>query len=159
MSLRIGVVSDTHGRLHERVLELFAGVDRILHAGDVGSEDVLGHLDAVAPVSAVRGNMDHYAGAGRLPEELRLEIEGLAVVVVHDGARWLRSHDPVAEAVDVLVTGHTHRPVVESFDGYLHLNPGSASRAGAGGTRTVALLEVGDGRPEARILPLGAEQI
>jgi len=157
--MRVGVVSDTHGRLHERVLELFAGVDRILHAGDVGSEDVLTYLGAVAPVTAVRGNMDRYAGAWRLPEELRLEIEGLAVVVVHDGAKWLRSRDPVAEAVDVLVSGHTHRPVAETFDGYLHLNPGSASRAGAGGTRTVALLEVDDGRPQARIVPLGVERV
>jgi hypothetical protein len=157
--MRVGVVSDTHGRLHERVLELFAGVDRILHAGDVGSEDVLTCLRAVAPVTAVCGNMDRYAGATRLSEELRLEIEGLAVVVVHDGAKWLRSHDPVGEGVGVLVTGHTHRPVVESFDGYVHLNPGSASRAGAGGTRTVALLEVHDGRPQAKIVPLGVERV
>ena len=156
----IGVISDTHGRVHERVGELFAGVSRILHAGDVGGDDVLLYLENIAPVTAVRGNMDRYAGAERLPSETRVEIDRLRVLVVHDGCGWLLDHDAAARAgVDVLVAGHTHVPATEAFDGLLHLNPGSASRPGSGREPTVALLEAVDGRPVARIVPLSGEMM
>ena len=153
--MRLGVISDTHGSVHTRVLELFAGVERILHAGDVGSEDVLAMLETVAPVTAVRGNTDHYPGASRLLEEARVDIDGLHIVVVHDGPRWLAGRDEAErDALDVLVTGHTHLAVAESFGGLLELNPGSASGAGSGRVPTVAFLEVTGGRPQARIIPL-----
>jgi len=156
--MAIGVISDTHGRVHERVGELFAGVSRILHAGDVGGDDVLLYLETIAPVTAVRGNMDRYDGAERLPAEARIEIDGLTAVLVHDGFGWLGRHGGAARAgVDVLACGHTHVPTTEAFDGLLHLNPGSASRPGAGREPTVALLEVVDGRPVARIEPLWKE--
>ena len=153
--MRLGVISDTHGRVHTRVLELFAGVERILHAGDVGNDDVLALLETVAPVTAVRGNTDHFPGALRLPEEARVDIDGCRILVVHDRSRWLAGHDEAERgALDVLVTGHTHLAVAESFGGLLELNPGSASGAGSGRLPTVAFLEVIDGRPQARIIPL-----
>ena len=153
--MRIGVISDTHGRVHERVLELFAGVGHILHAGDVGSDEVLALLGSVAPVTAVRGNTDHFPGALRLLDEARLTLDGLRIAVVHDGARWPATHDEAARrAVDVLVSGHTHLPTAETFGGCLYLNPGSASVPGHARVPTVALLEGVDGRPQARIVPL-----
>ena len=153
--MRLGVISDTHGRVHTRVLELFAGVERILHAGDVGSDDVLAMLETVAPVTAVRGNTDHYPGALRLPEEARVDIDGIRILIVHDGSRWLAEQDEAQRAVlDVLVSGHTHLPTAETFAGLLQLNPGSAGGAGSGRVPTVAFLEVTGGRPQARIMPL-----
>lgn len=156
--MRIGVISDTHGRMHERVLELFAGVGQILHAGDVGSDDVLSLLESVAPVIAVRGNTDHYPGAFKLPGEVRIERGGLRIVMVHDAASWLAAHGEATLAeVDVLVSGHTHLPTAERFNGCLRLNPGSASTPGHARVPTVALLEAIDGRPQATIVPLWPE--
>jgi uncharacterized protein len=153
--MRIGVVSDTHGRVHMRVLELFAGVDRILHAGDVGNDDVLALLETVAPVTAVRGNTDHYPEASRLPDEARVDMDGARILVVHDESRWLAGQDEAnLGALDVLVAGHTHQPRAETLGGLLHLNPGSASSGGYGRLPTVAFLEVGGARPQARIVPL-----
>lgn len=151
----IGVISDTHGRVHERVLELFAGVDRILHAGDVGNDEVLVLLETMAPVTAVRGNTDHFPGALRLPGEARLELDGLRIAVVHKGARWLALHEETTRGtLDVLVVGHTHVPMAESFAGRLQLNPGSASVPGHGRVPTIAFLEAVSGRAQARIVPL-----
>jgi len=134
----VGVLSDTHGVLPESIEGVFSGVGHIIHAGDIGSEMVLLRLEAIAPVTAVRGNMDRGDIEWRYPDRAVTRLGGYRVLVEH------RMEDVIArgipEGVDVVVTGHTHRPAVEMRDGILYVNPGSAggrSRAGAGSTAAI----------------------
>ncbi len=123
------------------------GVDHIIHAGDVGSSQVLTELKAIAPVTAVRGNCDLEAWAQMLPTEAELEMGGIRILVGHIAGR-LRDRlaripgAPDPSAVRVVVTGHTHRVESEERDGVLHLNPGSAGPERFGHPRTVARLSV-----------------
>ena len=152
---RVGVISDTHGRLEDEVLELFAGVDCIVHAGDVGDERVLARLALVAPVTAVHGNMDAGLSAADLPAEAALEVGGARILVGHVKGALLRGHDPVREEVAVVITGHTHRAAIDTDDGVVYLNPGTANRTrGLGRPASVALLEVDGGEVRAEIVPL-----
>ena len=155
---RVGVISDTHGRLDPVVLQLFAGVDRIIHAGDVGTPQVLDGLARVAPVTAVRGNVDGGGWAWDLPVEARLSLGGATLLVGHILDDLLRANDPVREGVSAVVFGHSHKPLVERRDGILFLNPGSAGNRRFRLPRAVALLEIGPGglRPEIVILEEGA---
>jgi uncharacterized protein len=148
--MRVGVVSDTHGTLPAEVHDAFAGVDRIIHAGDLGAPAVLAELETIAPVTPVAGNVD--PGVGEvLPALQNVRLDGVRVLVVHRPADVPR---PLPDGIGVVVTGHTHVPLVERRDGVLWLNPGSASRARSGHGHSVALLEIADGRAEARIIPL-----
>jgi uncharacterized protein len=150
----IGVVSDTHGYYDPALDDLFAGAARIVHAGDIGSLDILQRLRGLAPLTAVLGNTDRPAWGDTLPWEAEAEILGLRVLVCHIGASLMGRHDPVAEGVDLVISGHSHKPAVEWRVDTLFLNPGSAGRARFGQPRTAALVAVKDGRPEPRIVPL-----
>src|SRR5262245_57435899 len=120
----IGVISDTHGLLRPEVLQVFRGVSLILHAGDVGSPEVLDRLGTVAPVVAVRGNNDRDAWARRLPE-LEVVREGeISIYMLHD-VKDMKLNPPF-EKVHVVISGHSHRPYIEQREGVLFLNPGSA---------------------------------
>lgn len=118
---RIGLISDTHGLLRPEVLASMQGCDLILHAGDVGSPEILAALAAVAPLSAVRGNNDAAPWAATLPEYIRLDVEGLCIHLIHERAAVARPRSG-----DVVVYGHSHQPSEERVDGVLYLNPGSA---------------------------------
>jgi putative phosphoesterase len=122
--MRIGLISDTHNLLRDEARLALAGVDHILHAGDICARAVLDQLEAIAPLSAVRGNNDHGAWANALPETAIVPIAGVRILIVHDLATL--AIDPEAEAIDVVVSGHSHRPRVEKRDGVLYVNPGSA---------------------------------
>jgi putative phosphoesterase len=131
--VRIGVVSDTHGHLDPRVLVEFAGVDHIIHAGDIMDPATLEALSAVAPVTAVAGNMDD-GKLGKLPREVAGKIGGVTFIVGHKRKRLLKrltlgKIDGVGkhDSPDLIVCGHDHLPAVEWVDGTLFLNPGSAS--------------------------------
>lgn len=143
--MRIGLISDTHGRLRSEVFDAFRDVDRILHAGDIGPLDLLTELEAVAPVSAVWGNTDGFEVRERVPEVVSLELDGRRVVVVHGhqtGAPTpakLRAAHPEA---DIIVYGHTHRPLVDRATS-LVVNPGAAGAARFGIPPSVAVLTVG----------------
>lgn len=121
---RIGLISDTHGLLRPEAVAFLRGCDHIVHGGDIGSPQVLEQLAAVAPLTAVRGNNDQDAWADALPETARLEVGRLVLYVLHDLARL--DIDPVAAGIDVVVSGHSHRPLVEVRDGVMYVNPGSA---------------------------------
>jgi putative phosphoesterase len=126
---RIGVISDTHGRVHPRVFELFAGVDHILHAGDIGAEEVLIDLRAIAPVTAVRGNVDELRDCARYPAEAALTVGSVRIHMVHridPVLERLRGGAWAAPRPDVVVFGHSHKGAVERVDGILLFNPGSA---------------------------------
>lgn len=141
--MRIGLISDTHGRLRNEVFERFEGVERILHAGDVGSPDLLTELEAIAPVTAVYGNTDGFGLRARVSETAELDLEGWRVVVTHGDQlgsptpELLRRAHPGA---GVIVYGHTHRPLVDHLDGSLVVNPGSAGAARFGIPPSVAIL-------------------
>ena len=120
----IGVISDTHGLLRPEALAALRGVDRILHAGDVGELEVLDALRAVAPVTAVRGNVDHGAVGRALRETEVIEIEGISIYMLHEIQKLdLR---PEAAGFRVIVYGHSHRPLIEEKKGVVYFNPGSA---------------------------------
>jgi putative phosphoesterase len=121
---RIGLVSDTHNLLRPAVREFLRGCDHIVHAGDICEARVLQALAALAPLSAVRGNNDHGAWAEALPETCVVQIGPIRLCVIHDLSQ-LRI-DPATEGVQVVVSGHSHRPRVEERGGVLYVNPGSA---------------------------------
>ena len=141
----VGLISDTHGLLRPEVAEVFDGVDMILHAGDVGSRDVLDGLERIAPVTAVRGNVD--IGLD-LPELARLELAGVHVVVVHGDRLASRTPEKVAEAhpgADLVVFGHSHRPLVCRVGDVLVVNPGTAGRRRFRDPVSLARAELRDG--------------
>jgi uncharacterized protein len=121
---RIGVISDTHGLLRPEARAFLRGSDRIVHAGDIGSADVLDALRGLAPLTVVRGNNDHGAWADAVGETVLVQVDGVAIYVVHDVAELRRTPPPAA--CRVVVSGHSHRPAVTERDGILYVNPGSA---------------------------------
>lgn len=122
--LRIGLVSDTHGLLRPEVKAYLADSDHIVHAGDICDAGVLQELAALAPVTAVRGNNDHGAWADALRETGILTFGAARVFVIHDIAAL--GVDPAAAGVQVVVSGHSHKPLITTRDGVLYVNPGSA---------------------------------
>ncbi|PWT88262.1 MAG: YfcE family phosphodiesterase [Proteobacteria bacterium] len=117
----VGLISDTHGLLRERAVEALTGSDLIIHAGDVGRPEILDRLRAIAPVFAIRGNVDHGAWAEALPETRLVEASGVRIYVLHD-VHELGN----ASGFDVVVSGHSHKPREEWRDSVLFVNPGSA---------------------------------
>jgi uncharacterized protein len=148
--VKLGVVSDTHGYVDPRLLEAFAGVDAILHAGDVGSPPVLDALATIAPVHAVCGNNDEPLGCLGLPHVQDLTFAGVTVRVVHQ-----LPHAGDLAGVRVVVFGHSHREVSEERSGVLYLNPGAAGRAGFHAMQTAALLTITGDSAHAEPVLLG----
>jgi putative phosphoesterase len=120
----VGVISDTHGLLRPEALAALAGVERIVHAGDIGAPDVLDALGRIAPVTAVRGNNDRERWAAAIPETDVLEIGEVSLYVLHD--LHALDLDPRAAGFAAVIAGHSHQPRMEERDGVLYLNPGSA---------------------------------
>jgi uncharacterized protein len=154
---RIGVISDTHGRLRPEVFDRFRDVEFIVHAGDIGPPGILDDLGALAPVIAVWGNTDDFAVRHLVPEIATQQVAGLALVVLH--GHQFGSPTPAAlldahPAADLIVYGHTHRPLVERHGRTLVLNPGSAGAARFGLAPSLALVTVSDDRVDARIIDL-----
>lgn len=152
--MRLGIVSDTHGSLPPTIGDALAGVDRIIHAGDIGAQRVLDELSAIAPVTAVRGNMDSGDLAWRLLDTAVVRADDVRILVTHKASDVVASGVP--EGVTVVASGHTHRPAIERIGGVLFVNPGSAgghNRDGRG--PTAAILETGAGSASARIIDLG----
>ena len=121
---RIGVISDTHGLVRPEALRALAGADLIVHAGDIGSPQVLDALRAVAPVVAVRGNNDRGPWAAALADTEVVEAAGRSLYVLHDVKEL--DLDPRAAGFDAVIAGHSHQPRIDRRDGVLYLNPGSA---------------------------------
>ena len=120
----IGVIADTHGLLRPEVLDLFREVALIIHAGDIGTPDVLNAMREAAPVRAVRGNVDKGAWAEALPETEVVECSGSFIYLLHD-LKTL-DLDPNTAGMQVVISGHSHQPAVSYNNGVLYLNPGSA---------------------------------
>ena len=122
--MRIGIISDTHRLIRDEALAALEGSDLILHAGDVGSADVIEALGKLAPVHAVRGNVDRGAWAERLPETRSIEAAGQNLHLLHNIGEL--AIDPAGEGCHAVVFGHSHQPLIEDRAGVLFLNPGSA---------------------------------
>lgn len=122
--MNIGVISDTHGLMRPEALAALRGSDLILHAGDIGSPDVLKQLESIARVTAIRGNNDEVPWARGIPPTVRVQVEDVCLYMLHDLKEL--AIDPVGEKIDVVIAGHSHRPSIERRDGVLFLNPGSA---------------------------------
>jgi uncharacterized protein len=122
--LRVALVSDTHNLLRPELLAFVEGADAIVHAGDICDQAVLDTLAAIAPLTAVRGNNDHGAWADALPVQTTVDVGGARLAVVHE-LPDLRG-DPAAEGIAVVVSGHSHKPALETRDGVMFVNPGSA---------------------------------
>ena len=152
----LGVISDTHGLLRPEAVEALRGSELILHAGDVGDPEILEALEGIAPVVAVRGNMDRAPWARDLPEAEVVEVGGAHIYILHDLATL--SLDPVAAGFAVVISGHTHDPSVESKGGVLFLNPGSAGPRRFRLPVSVASLEIRQGAPDARIIHLSVPE-
>jgi uncharacterized protein len=151
--MKIGVVSDTHGLLRPEVLPALAGVERILHLGDVGKASILDELATVAPVTAIRGNVDNSGPCSQLPETDVVHIEDQYIYMLHD-LNTLRL-DPAAAKFAAVLSGHTHVPKTFRHKGVLYFNPGSCGPRRFELPVTIGLLTIDeDGELEAQIVPL-----
>jgi hypothetical protein len=151
-SLKVGVIADTHGLVRPEAVEALRSADVILHAGDVGGSHVLQELGEIAPVIAVKGNVDLEAWARGLPDRRRLELGGATVLLLHDRAAV--GPDPAAKGVQVVVFGHSHQPLAEREHGVLWFNPGAAGPARFRLPVSLGLLEIGDGHVRERLVRL-----
>lgn len=151
-SCTIGVISDTHGLLRPEVMNAFKGVDLILHAGDVGDPEVIDHLESVAPVVVVRGNMDYGSWAEQLPVSKSLVIGKTRLFLIHD-IEWI-DRQMELNGYQVIVTGHTHRPLIENKHKTLYFNPGSAGHQRQGHPVSIGKLSLCNGKLDARLVEL-----
>ncbi len=158
--MRLGVISDTHGLLRPEVFEAFSEVDHILHAGDVGSADLLDELAVLAPVTAVYGNTDGFEIRSRCPQVARIDLDGFVVVVSHGD----QFHPPTPERLhhaypdaEIIAYGHTHMSLLELVDRTVTvMNPGVAGAVRSGMEPSVGIMELEPGiPPRARIVTLG----
>lgn len=150
--MKIGLISDTHGLLRPEALQALAGVERIIHAGDIGGPEVLERLRGIAPVDAVRGNNDKGTWARQIPPWLALDLAGVSVHVLHDVKEI--DIDPGAAGFQVVIAGHSHKPQIAERDGVLFVNPGSAGPRRFSLPVTLAYLTVEAGGAKAVIQPL-----
>jgi putative phosphoesterase len=150
--MRIGIISDTHGLLRPEAVAQLATVEHIIHAGDIGSPEVIAGLQTIAPVVAVRGNNDKGEWASEIPNDVVVTLGGRRIYVLHNLGEL--ALDPVAVGYDVVVSGHSHRPKIETKDGVLYLNPGSAGPRRFTLPVALAILELSDDRIRPRICEL-----
>lgn len=148
----LGVISDTHGLIRPEAIEALQGVEMILHAGDIGNQQVLDKLNEIAPVTAVRGNNDKDEWARSLPDWDVVEVGNVSIYMLHN----LNEIDisPSGAGFQVIVSGHSHKPSVSEQRGVLYVNPGSAGPRRFALPVSVAHLEIVNDKAEARIIEL-----
>lgn len=150
--MKVGVISDTHGVLRPEAVAALAGCEQIIHAGDIGAAPILPQLQSIAPLHAVRGNNDQDAAwAEQVPHHLHIELNGWPTLLVHDIAdvpALLESR------TRVVITGHSHKPLIEWRGDVLYVNPGSAGRRRFKLPVTLAVLDVQAGSIEAQLIAL-----
>ena len=152
---RIGVISDTHGLVRPEVARAFDGVDLILHAGDVGTAEVLKELSSIARVIAVRGNNDKGPWAEAIPETEVVRIGRVSIYILHNLKET--EGDPADRNCQVVISGHSHRPSIEMRDGVLFLNPGSAGPRRFRLPITVARLTIAGSAVNGKIIDLSGK--
>jgi putative phosphoesterase len=155
---RIGLVSDTHGMFRPELFEALDGVELILHAGDVGPDEILARLETIAPVHAVYGNTDA-PGRALLRDSIDIAVDGVRIHVSHGHEIGSPTPDRLAARydADVIVYGHTHRQLVARVGERLVINPGAAGARRFNLEPSVAVLTIADGRADAALVPLAAD--
>ena len=150
--MRIGVISDTHGLLRPEALAALRGVDRILHAGDIGNPEILERLRNLAPVTAIRGNVDNGPWAASLSETEVFEVGGVSIFMLHNlGQLDLK---PEAAGFRIVICGHSHQPKSEKKNGVLYFNPGSAGPRRFQLPVSIGMLEISAGNVQPRLVEL-----
>lgn len=157
--MRLGVISDTHGQLRPQVFDVFAGVDHILHGGDIGPLALLEELEAIAPVTAVYGNTDGMEVRTRLPDVARVQLDGFRIVVTHGdqfGSPTPEKLNAAFPEAEIIVFGHTHRPLLTLVDTIVTvMNPGGAGPRRFDLAPSVGIMELEPGiPPRARLVSL-----
>jgi putative phosphoesterase len=152
-SIVVGVISDTHGLLLPTAIKALKDVDLIIHAGDIGNTDVLDELEFIAPVVAVRGNMDMIDGLRNLPETEAVEVGNVFLYIIHDIHRL--DIAPSEAGFNAVIFGHFHRPSVSEEDGVLYLNPGSAAQPRRNYPASIALLRIRGNSIKPQIVDIG----
>ena len=155
----IGVVSDTHGYLNPRVPELLAGVEHILHAGDIGDAGIIDDLSKIASITTVRGNNDRTGPESLFPEEVTVDLDGWSFFLTHEVKVPKGPDHPSMETykksgADVVVFGHSHIALQRQIGGVLFFNPGAAGKRRFKVVPSIGLLELTGGRVEATIIPI-----
>ena len=153
--MKVGVISDTHGLLRPEAVTALQGVDHLLHAGDVGDAAILAQLSTIAPVTAIRGNIDRSGECAQLPATELVELGGVTFYMLHDVKEL--DLDPRSAEIGVVVSGHSHKPAMERRKGVLFLNPGSAGPRRFSLPITVAIVTVENGAAQAEIVELRPE--
>jgi len=148
----IGVISDTHGLLRPEAIEALRGSEHIIHAGDIGAPEIIPALEKIAPVSAIRGNVDRQPWTKKFPETEVVELAGVHIYLIHD----LKALDlnPRAAGFVAVISGHSHQPKQEIKDGVLYFNPGSAGPRRFRLPVTVGSLDIVEGKVTGRIIEL-----
>jgi uncharacterized protein len=148
----VGVISDTHGLLRPEALDMLRGSEHIIHAGDIGAPEIVPALEKIAPVTAIRGNVDHQAWCRKFHEAEVVELAGFHIYILHDvNALDL---NPKAAGFAAVISGHSHKPGQEMKDGVLYFNPGSAGPRRFKLPITVGRLEISGGKLAATVLSL-----
>lgn len=148
----IGILSDTHGLVRPEVEKVLAGCDRLLHAGDIGDQQVLKRLRRIAPVVAVRGNMDHGSWLNSIPAKEMVEIAGIFFYMLHDLHQL--DLEPSSAGIHVVVSGHTHQPAIFQKNDVTYLNPGSAGHRRFNYPVSVAMVRIENGIATPRIIDI-----
>ena len=156
-SLTIGVISDTHGLLRPEAIKALMGVDHILHAGDIGDSLILDKLRWIAPITAIRGNVDVSGVCRALQATEAVELHGRLFYLVHSVHDL--DIDPVAAGVAVVVSGHSHRAEIHELNGVLYLNPGSAGPRRFNLAVTLAKVSVAEDTIRARVVTLSSDKL
>jgi len=149
----IGVISDTHGLLRPEAVAALRGVEHILHAGDVGDAFILDQLGQIAPVTAIRGNVDRGGRCGRLPQTELVDLGGVSLYMLHD--RLVLDLEPVAAGIAAVISGNSHHPAIEWRKGVLYFNPGSAGPRRFSLPVSVGFLEISETGIEPRLQTIG----
>jgi putative phosphoesterase len=150
--MKIGIISDTHGLLRPEALELLRGSEHIIHAGDIGAPEIIPAIEKIAPVTAIRGNIDRQPWARRFPETEVVELAGLSIYVIHDVHAL--DLNPKVAGFAAVISGHSHQPKQEVKDGVLFFNPGSAGPKRFRLPVSVGRLEIVNGRVCGEIVEL-----
>jgi len=148
----LGLISDTHNLLRPEAAAALAGVDQILHAGDIGEQSILEALNKIAPTTAIRGNTDTGPWSKQLPETDAIELAGMTLYLIHDLSRL--DLKPEAAGIAGVIYGHSHQPKIEEINGVLYINPGSAGPRRFNLPITIGKLEIKKGKLKAEIIEL-----
>jgi uncharacterized protein len=152
MLMRVGIISDTHGLLRPEAVELLRGSEHIIHAGDIGAPEIIPELEKIAPVTAIRGNVDTQAWARKYAETEVVELGGVFLYVIHDANAI--DLNPKAAGFAAVISGHSHKPKQEVKDGVLYFNPGSAGPRRFKLPISVGRLVIADGKVSGEILEI-----